>query len=179
MYERSSFFLSGSRVSPVMRCGYTQEPNYDFMVAGIHYEGRHEIVRRYVHEGDRVFLARDRHNAFSRNAIEVRLENGFQTGYVPEEDARDLASLLDNGCVHTAYVKKILTGGRIPIPVIAVEVYHSDAPIDGGIREADIPPKRIYVSSNVRPNAILRRGCLVLLVCLMLAGVLLFMSQYI
>src|SRR5947208_1734222 len=57
----------------------------NFMVAGVHYEGRPEVIREYAREGDRVFLALDARNQFSRNAVEVRLGNGMQIGFVPED----------------------------------------------------------------------------------------------
>lgn len=136
---------------------------HDFMVAGIHFEGRDEIVRSCVAAGDRVFLARDRANAFSRNAIEVRLENGLQVGFVPEDNARSLASLLDAGCTHIAHVKKILTGGRVPIPVVAADIFQADSPMEGVTREMDIPAKREYSPRHSTSASTARRGCLGLL----------------
>ena len=38
-----------------------------------------------------VYLARDPASPFSANAIEIRLSNGMQIGFVPETDARDMA----------------------------------------------------------------------------------------
>lgn len=114
----------------------------NFMVAGVHYEGRWEVIRRHVSEGDVVYLARDPENKFSRNAIEVRLKNGMQIGFVPEDFAPDLAPLLDRGCPHTAYVTKVLTGGRAPIPVVQAYIHHPDADLKGLVFPADVPPKR-------------------------------------
>jgi hypothetical protein len=56
----------------------------NFMVAGVHYEGRADVVRDHVVDRDTVFLARDPENRFSRNAVEVRLRYGMQIGFVPE-----------------------------------------------------------------------------------------------
>lgn len=65
----------------------------NFMVAGVSYEGRPAIIRRYVQEDDRAFLARDPANRFSRNAIEVRTAQGYCYGYVPEDYAPEVAPL--------------------------------------------------------------------------------------
>src|SRR5262249_33224538 len=80
----------------------------NFMVAGVPYEGRDEVVRRYVAEGDTVYLARDPHNRYSRNAIEVRLANGLQIGFVPEDYAPEAAPFLDGDHPHKAEVVKII-----------------------------------------------------------------------
>lgn len=114
----------------------------NFMVAGVYYEGRPEIISRYVDDGDQVFLVRDPHNKYSRNAIEVRLDNGMQIGFVPEDDAVDLAPFFDQGCVHRAYITKVLTGGRVPIPVVQACLYSEDANIEGAISASSIPEKQ-------------------------------------
>lgn len=114
----------------------------NFMVAGVHYEGRSEVIRDHVDEGDHVFLARDPKNKISRNAIEVRLNNGMQIGFVPEDYAPEVAPLLDQGCPHVAFVTKVLTGGRAPIPVVQAYVHRTDASVEGLVYPADVPPKR-------------------------------------
>src|SRR5262245_12512233 len=86
----------------------------NFMVAGVHYEGRPEVIRQYVEDGDHVYLARDPHNRYSRNAVEIRLRNGMQIGFVPEDDAVDLAPLLDQGCPHQAHVTRSSPAGASP-----------------------------------------------------------------
>lgn len=88
----------------------------NFMVAGVRHEGRPAVIQRYAKGGDPVRLFRDRGNRYSLFAIAVQLENGKQIGFVPEEDAQRLAPLLDEGAKCAAYVTKILTGGRSPIP---------------------------------------------------------------
>jgi hypothetical protein len=70
---------------------------WDFMVAGSLYEGRPAVVEKYARIGDSVYLARDPANRFSASAIEIRLTNGMQIGFVPETDARDMAPELDSG----------------------------------------------------------------------------------
>lgn len=110
----------------------------DFMVAGVRYEGRAEIIRRHVRGGDRVYLRRDPQNRFSRSAVEVRIAQGHQIGYVPEADAIGLAPLLDSGHLHVARVKKILSGGQAPIPVVVAEVLPPDTTRPDAVRNEDV-----------------------------------------
>jgi hypothetical protein len=103
----------------------------NFMIAGVHYEGREQRIRRYACEGQRVCLVREPKNAYSHNAIQIALESGVEFGYVPEIDAEDLAPLLDAGYAQRAYITKILDGGRVPIPVVQVYIHRIDADVDG------------------------------------------------
>jgi hypothetical protein len=85
-----------------------------FKVAGVSYENRQEVIRRYLQSSDPLFLIRDPRNRHDRNAVEVRLENGMSIGYVPRADVggkydrngphsnADLARLLDAGARYEA-----------------------------------------------------------------------------
>jgi hypothetical protein len=110
---------------------------WDFMVAGVSHEGRAAVVERHAEAGQRAFVVRDRANRFSRNAVEVRLGNGMCVGYVPEEYAVEMAPDLDDGCLHTAVVKKIL--GRRNIPVIVATLYRPEAEVLGLVAETAVP----------------------------------------
>jgi len=66
----------------------------------------------------------------------------MQIGFVPEEDAPDLAAPLDQGYPHVATITKILTGGRAPIPVVQAYIYRPDAGIDGTVLPIDVPARR-------------------------------------
>lgn len=101
--------------------------SFDFMVAGVLYEGRASRVHRECSVGDEVFLAREPTNPYSRNAILVLLRNGHEIGHVPEADASRLAPLLDEGGLQSAEIKKILPGRKAPIPVVWGEVYRAEA----------------------------------------------------
>ncbi|TAK42931.1 MAG: hypothetical protein EPO27_15930 [Betaproteobacteria bacterium] len=103
--------------------------HWDFMVAGSRYEGRPGLIQRYAQTAAPAYLVRDLGNKYSRNAVEVRTTSGHQIGFVPEEDAADLAPLLDGGHPYRAQIKKILTGGRFPIPVVVADVYRKDAAV--------------------------------------------------
>lgn len=81
-----------------------QRPLYraNFMVAGVHYEGRGDVIEEHVNDGDTVFLARDPENRFSKSAVEIRLENGLQIGFLPEEHAVDVVPFSIKGA-HTPH----------------------------------------------------------------------------
>ncbi|MDP2373282.1 HIRAN domain-containing protein [Reyranella sp.] len=87
-------------------------------------------------------LVRDKDNGFSRNAIEIRLENGMQIGFVPEEYAVELALLLDGGALQKATTTKILEGRRGPIPVVDVDLYGADSQVSGLFGQSQVPRKR-------------------------------------
>lgn len=114
--------------------------HWDFMVAGSRYEGRPEVIDRYARVAAPVFLVRDPGNRYSTNAAEVRTASGHQIGFVPEEDAADLAPLLDAGHSYLAQIKKILTGGRHPIPVVIADVYRKDSTVSDLVQpQAQVP----------------------------------------
>ena len=119
----------------------TPVETWDFMVAGSLYEGRPAVIETYARIGDPVYLARDPANQFSGNAIEIRLPNGMQIGFVPETDARNMAPDLDLGCPHRAYLKKILAGRRAPIPVVVASLYHPEAQRPGLVLQHQVPAK--------------------------------------
>ena len=139
----------------------------NFMVAGVRFEGRPEVIRSYAKPDEQVYLVRDRQNKYSRNAIEVRLKNGMQIGYVPEDDAVYLAPYLDKESKHYGYITKILTGGRSPIPVVEAYIYKPETLVKGAVRESEVPGKQLFSTGK-------GRGCLVialLILALILFGV--------
>lgn len=119
--------------------------SWDFMVAGVLYEGRAAVVEAHARENDHAFLARDRANEYSTHAVEVRLANGLQIGYVPEEFAVEIAHYIDRGHKHHAYIKRILTGRRAPIPVVVATVYDPGTELEGAVSEAHVPPGSPFI----------------------------------
>lgn len=113
--------------------------SWNFMVAGVRHEGRPAIIGKYAAPGDQVFLARDPGNRYSRHAVAIRLSNGMQIGFVPESEAPDIAALLDSGSLQDAYLTKVLTGGRSPIPVVQAKLYRADATEEGLARATEVP----------------------------------------
>jgi hypothetical protein len=125
--------------------------DFDFMVAGVSFEGRQKIISdNKVAEGDTVFLLREPQNLYSRNAIQIRIKNGPQIGFVPEKVAVIFAPLLDEGARHSATIKKILQGRQGPIPVVWGELYPKDCTLADGVSQNDIPEhcKQIRAASK-------------------------------
>jgi hypothetical protein len=91
---------------------------FDFMVAGIAYEGRAATIEEHVRPEECAHLWRDKENKFSKNAVAVRTGNGLMIGFVPEDQAEQMAPFLDRGYAWRAYFKKILNGHRGSIPVV-------------------------------------------------------------
>jgi hypothetical protein len=112
---------------------------FNFMVAGVRHEGRAAIVARYVLPAHRAHLRRDPTNPHSRNAIEVRTADGHMVGYVPEDDARDLAPLLDAGAMYYADFTKILGRRQVPIPVVDCHLFPDGATQKGLTRHPPVP----------------------------------------
>jgi hypothetical protein len=104
--------------------------SYEFLVADTRKDDRSTVIARYAFNGDEVILVRDTYSPHSRNAILVRLASGYDIGHVPEADARTLAPLLDRNLRYRANIKKILTGGHLPVPVIVAEVYGDEALVE-------------------------------------------------
>ena len=140
----------------------------NFMVAGVPYEGRDAVVRRYVVEGDRVFLVRDPHNRYSDNAIEVRIANGMQIGFVPEDYASEVAPFLDAGHPHKAEVAKVI-GYRYSIPVVRAAIHQVDSEEPGLTFPEQAPDEQESLSfgdaepqRRVRGRPVQSKGCAVI-----------------
>lgn len=113
--------------------------SWNFMVAGVRYEDRPALIEKNVRADNIAFLKRDKFNKHSRNAIEVLTQNGVMIGFVPEDDAVDMAPLFDQGCRYEAFFTKVLSGGRTPIPVVQTYVYGANATVEGSLTQADTP----------------------------------------
>jgi hypothetical protein len=112
--------------------------HYNFMVAGVHLEGRPSRIAKHAHEGDSIIVVREPFNLHSANACRLFLENGnIEIGFVPERNnwgeilAKDLAAQLDSGLPYTATIYKMLTSGRSPIPVVVIGVRSENATCPG------------------------------------------------
>ena len=69
-----------------------------FMVAGVRHQGR-------------------------AATIAVKLPGGQQLGFVPKDEARQLAPLLDGGCRYTAQISEIIGTSRSRVPVVHADMY--------------------------------------------------------
>ncbi len=93
-------------------------PRGDFIVAGTRYGDRQHACG-LCSEDDPVWLQREPDNEHDRNAILVETDGGDSLGYVPREDAREFAPILDGGARQHFTVKKTLEVARgQTIPVV-------------------------------------------------------------
>ena len=129
----------------------------NFMVAGVLYEGRAAIIERFAARGQRVFLVREPQNPYDPNAILVRVDQGYDIGYVPRDEAAALAKFLDLGFPHTAVIRKILQGRKAPIPVVDADIYGKDAAVEKTF-PMDVP-------KAAKPPEPASGGCLTVLLC--------------
>jgi hypothetical protein len=113
----------------------------NFMVAGTSYEGRSGLIQTELEPGQAVYLARDPHNRYDKNAIEIRLDSGRRIGFVPRAEARRMARHLDRGCKQWAVCAKILDSGERLIPVVEVALYRSDATTPDAIDRNQVPQR--------------------------------------
>lgn len=104
----------------------TPDDEFDFMVAGVHAEGRGLIVEKYVQPGDRVRLIPEPDNPFDEDAVIVALMDGQIIGYVPRTDSTDVSMTIGDGGYYVASVKKLLTRGSPIRPVVVVQFYRQD-----------------------------------------------------
>jgi hypothetical protein len=144
--------------------------SWNFMVAGVRYENRPALIDKYVRADNIAYLKRDKSNKFSTNAIEVLTQNRVMVGFVPEDDAVDMAPLLDQGCRYEAFFTKVLSGGRTPIPVVQTYIYGANATVEGSMTQADTPPS-VKIASPVSgsiPWIYIAIGVAILLVVLYL-----------
>ena len=110
---------------------------YRFVVAGTRADERATHIARYAVEGDEVLLVRDAKSARSRSAVIVRLLAGYDIGYVSELEARTMAPHLDENLPYIATIKRVVPGGRVPLPVIDAEFFRGEARVDGARRPRD------------------------------------------
>ena len=102
------------------------EDEFDFMVAGVQFEGRHRIIARSLNVGDRVRIVPEPDNPKDECAVAITLTDGRKIGYVPRTDSEDVSGCIDDGGYYVATVKKVLTGRDVPVPVIVLQFYRRD-----------------------------------------------------
>lgn len=124
--------------------------HWDFMVAGTKYENRQATIETLVDEGDVIYLVREPHNKFSKNAVSVRIASGQEIGNMPESCATLIAPLLDEGLPYTARVKKIL-GYSHEIPVVVAQFYKVQASVPGIIFPGQEPINRAAKAAFTPP----------------------------
>ena len=102
------------------------EDDFDFMVTGVSFDGRHRIIERCLSTNDRVKIVPEPGNKHDEYAVAITLTDGRKIGYVPRTESEDLSACIDDGNYYVATVKKILSGGQFPVPVITLRFYRPD-----------------------------------------------------
>lgn len=162
--EKAQARLVGTATREAERLRNAPITRFNFMVAGVRYKNRAAIVDGIPYANVPVYLRRDPANKFSRNAIEVSLQNGAVVGFVPESEAIELAPFLDDGCRSRAWIKKILENTRAgyPIPIVEGEIYSSDSSVSDAVTQTQMPESKNSESSGCLP------GCLIVLAAFVL-----------
>lgn len=96
---------------------------FDFMVAGVGFDGRDQLVTRNLQAGSRVRVSPEPDNAYDRHAVLVTLTDGRAIGYVPKAEAEAVSNCTRTCGYYYATVKKIIPGRSFPIPVIILRFY--------------------------------------------------------
>ena len=117
--------------------GLASMPAEEFFceVAGVTYEGRQRVVRT-CREGEPVFLHREPNNPYDENAVAVYVERKSllgktryaQVGYVPAEDASELAYWIDKGYTALGIIRYVVGGdsGKPTGLRIVIEIHRED-----------------------------------------------------
>ena len=125
----------------------------DFLVAGVHVEGRWRTIQSRVHVGDAVRLIYNPGQLSDGTAMFVVLADGTCIGLVPEEEARTIIQELERGGRVEAVVKKILEDGQFPVPVIGSRV-HCIASDDVELKSSVAMPREHRAQRRVSKRAL-------------------------
>jgi len=110
------------RLSDERRRG-TPLASASFMVAGVRHGDRPATIEQHARDGAAVVLQREPGSPHGVATIAVKLSGGQSLGFVPKDEARQLAPLLDGGCRYSARISEIISASRSRIPVVRVDVY--------------------------------------------------------
>ncbi len=66
----------------------------EYHVAGIYYEGRREVVSS-LSSSEQVVFKREPQHPYDPNAIAIHTQDGRSVGYIPRDEARRIAPLMD------------------------------------------------------------------------------------
>lgn len=150
----------------------------NFIVAGSRRSAERRDACELLEEGESVVLEREPDNRHDGNAILVLTAGGDELGYVPRDDAKQMAPLMDEGCFVHAEITKLLTETRagIPLPIVASTIRRT--PVDPtratavGVALNVTRSSEATAEANVKPTPLnaapqheaQRRGCLTALV---------------
>ena len=101
------------------------DSHFDFMVAGVTFEGRDRAARA-LKPGDRLRIRPEPGNPKDANAMVVHLVDGRQVGYVPRSEAGEVARRFRESASYVATVKKVFPGETALIPIVILRFYRAD-----------------------------------------------------
>lgn len=99
----------------------------DFIIAGALRSAERREACEQLAVADRVLLEREPDNRHDKNAILILTQAGDELGYVPREDAKAMAPLMDAGGWVDATIKKLLeTREGWTLPVVVSKLYRQE-----------------------------------------------------
>ena len=162
--ERAARLEARQRAKPLHRA--------DFVIAGARRSAERREGCETLDVGDTVILEREPDNIHDENAILVFSTDDAELGYVPRQDAKLMAPLLDSGAEAKGIVKKLLqTADGHVLPVVISTLVRAD-PSGATVVAGSHPEQPLGDSATVRSTPGLPpagKGCgLVLIVCMFL-----------
>ena len=100
------------------------------MVAGVRQQARAVTIQQHARAGEAVLLQREPGSPHGMATIAVKLTGGQQLGFVPKDETRQLAPLLDGGCRYAAQISEIIGTSRSRVPVVRADVYRPGGLLD-------------------------------------------------
>ncbi len=149
--ERAAALEARQRARPLHRC--------DFIVAGAGRSAERREACEGLQVGERVALDREPENRHDANAILILNAAGDELGYVPREDAAEMAPLLDAGGWVEATVKKVIEArGGYTLPIIISTMYQQgvERPTPAPAISVASPAKQV-VAGEASVNALVFR----------------------
>ncbi len=111
-------------------------------VAGIYYEGRREVVSS-LSSSEQVVFEREPQHPHDPNAIAIHTQDGRSIGYIPRDEARRIAPLMDQGIDFVGYVHSLSGSGDSHISV-TLQLYTE---IDSELR---LSPSAKFILTELR-----------------------------
>jgi hypothetical protein len=102
--------------------------SFDFLLVGGHLSGYRERIQTRLTVGTAVRFLQDTESASGR--IRVELSSGEVVGFVPLDDTPSIAQELSVSGTAEGVVRKVLSDGLFPIPVIGTRVPYVVEPVD-------------------------------------------------
>lgn len=104
---------------------------FDFKLVGVREGSRQKAIARFGQVGAKVQLVRDPSNRHGGGkAVMVLGADGSEMGFVPQEEAEELAPMLDQGLHYMAEIGEMY-GYTAAVPIVRVALYKPEAGVTG------------------------------------------------